>query len=282
MTNNFIRAVCILLFMPGTYTQGFSTQIANVQTTQEIKITPETAQGISFSANVANASELSRHYFLMNCAGNNDTAILTVSLFPDIIRVPMPKADIYSLIFSFVGNVGDSATIQHDTILIEKRFNFSDIVDVKLNNLFYIKNNPESNGGYSFIEYLWYKNDTFLENEASQYYSVGTSIYDSINGDDIYYVEMLTSSGKWLQTCPSALPVTASYAAPFKVYPNPVSDGLCRVEGVNSGARAEIFNAAGYKIAEKTLGSDANIQLPSRPGIYYLRIDGKTIKVIKQ
>ncbi len=297
MINNFVKAVCTLLFMPGFYTQGFSVQIQiaetqeaqhvqhtqythNTRETQIIQeITPEKAQSINFSANVANASELSHHYFLMNCDGNNDIAILTVNLFPDTIRIHIPKADIYSIIFSFVG---DSATIQHDTIRIEKRFNFSDIVNVKLNNLFYIKNNPESNGEYSFIEYRWYKNDTLLENETSQYYSVGTSIYDSINSDDIYYVELLTSSGKWLQTCPSTLPVTVSYAAPFKVYPNPVSGSFCRVDGVNSGARAEIFNATGYKIAEKVVGSDATIQLPYRPGIYYLRIDGKTIKVIKQ
>ena len=61
----------------------------------------------------------------------------------------------------------------------------------KFDNLITILN-KESNGGYEFLDYQWYKNDEPLVGETNSYYYVGDDKY-FVEGD-CYYLEVTRAS----------------------------------------------------------------------------------------
>ncbi|MBE7641096.1 T9SS type A sorting domain-containing protein [Salegentibacter sp. BLCTC] len=107
------------------------------------------------------------------------------------------------------------------TIIIEKRFSFDDIIVQKFNNVLLVNNNPETNGGYKFVKYRWYKNGSVIGH--NQYYSAGNDLVDQLDPDSDYYVEMETEDGEILKTCIAKVQLRSSYN--ITLTPNPVRSG---------------------------------------------------------
>lgn len=110
-------------------------------------------------------------------------------------------------------------------LIIEKPYNYlsySAVVVEKFNNVLLVNNNPDTNGGYRFVSYKWYKNDALIG--TGQYYSAGESAGNTLDPNAMYYVEMTDASGNVYRTC--AFKATfESTAFSLDVYPNPASAG---------------------------------------------------------
>jgi hypothetical protein len=91
----------------------------------------------------------------------------------------------------------------------------------KFDNVLLVNNNPETNGGYEFITYTWYRNDELIG--TGQYYSAGENITDLLDPDANYYVRMTTIDGEVLQTCLGQIDLQHDFSS--RLYPNPAVAG---------------------------------------------------------
>ncbi|QSW88743.1 T9SS type A sorting domain-containing protein [Flavobacterium endoglycinae] len=147
---------------------------------------------------------------------NESGAVITPSAN---FTIQTPKAGIYTQDVTVTSQDGTlSATY---TITVEKPFNFFDIVQQKFNNVLLVNNNPQTNGGYEFTAYQWFKNGQLIG--TGQYYSAGETITSLLDPNAQYMVKMTTKDGKVLQTCPTQITLKNSLQA--KLYPNPIETG---------------------------------------------------------
>ncbi|MCL2102013.1 MAG: hypothetical protein FWH22_09915, partial [Fibromonadales bacterium] len=99
-----------------------------------------------------------------------------------------------TLIYSLHKN---NQELRTDTAIIVSPIPFERIVRQKWNVLI-INNNPQTNGGYYFTEFEWFKNGEKINN-ASQYYS--GDIDGILNPKDLFSIDMNTTKGVKLSTC---------------------------------------------------------------------------------
>ncbi|MGB7784526.1 MAG: T9SS type A sorting domain-containing protein, partial [Salinimicrobium sp.] len=103
----------------------------------------------------------------------------------------------------------DGSTTRAYNIKVEKPFSFDDIVVQKFNNVLLVNNNPETNGGYKFTSYKWFKNGFLVG--TNQYFSEGDNASDQLDSESSYYVEMITEEGEVLRTCSTIIQLRDSY-----------------------------------------------------------------------
>jgi len=98
--------------------------------------------------------------------------------------------------------------------------------------------NATHNGGYVFVSYQWYCNDTAMPGETQSYIYVP----DQLKTSDTYYAEMTRDDGSKWQTCPYT-PVYIEYEG----------EGVVPVEKVIRDGRLYIirgnntYNAVGQR-----------------------------------
>ena len=119
---------------------------------------------------------------------------------------------------TFTINSQDRTVVKTYNLAITKLFDFDQIIEQKFNNLLLVKNNPNTNGGYKFTDFVWYKNNQKVGKE--QYYSEGDEATDLLDPNAVYYAEITTESGDVLRTCP--INIQANVSAKVKLAPNPV------------------------------------------------------------
>ncbi len=115
----------------------------------------------------------------------------------------------------------DGSQTENYNITIEKRFSYEDIIVRKFNNVLLINNNPETNGGYHFESFEWYKDGVLIGTD--QYYSAGENSSDQLDLDANYSATMTTEEGDVLQTCDFI--ISKDNVFTMAVSPNPVSAG---------------------------------------------------------
>ena len=172
-------------------------------------------------------------------------------------------------------------TSQDDTntrtyrVVVEKRFNYEDIVIQKYNNVLLVNNNPETNGGYRFTSFNWYKDGVLIG--TGQYYSVGNNASDQLDLNAIYSVEMETEEGDLLSTCESSITLKSAFV--LKVAPNPVHSGstidvtTTYSTEMLTDLKITVSNLYGLQVMQEVSGSNnSRITLPSSltPGTYVI------------
>ncbi|MEZ7497116.1 T9SS type A sorting domain-containing protein, partial [Leeuwenhoekiella aequorea] len=135
---------------------------------------------------------------------------------PKTFSVPVPQPGIYRT--TLVVSSQDGMVSRTYTIEIHKRFLFGEIVVQKFNNTLVVNNNPQTNGGYRFTGYQWYKNGRRIGNE--QYFSEGDFSTDMLDPFASYRVELITAGGDVLSTCAFNIELQAS--GKIHLAPNPV------------------------------------------------------------
>lgn len=130
-----------------------------------------------------------------------------------------PAPGIYRRTITLTSEDGLSTRTYH--IRVEKNFGFEDIVVQKFNNVLLVNNNPQTNGGYTFVSYRWFRNGSVIGN--GQYYSAGNNMTDLLDTQSLYHVELETEDGEVLKSCPSQIDLTSSFRV--SLTPNPVRAG---------------------------------------------------------
>ncbi len=231
-------------------------------------------------------------YYLMDCG--DERTMLDVQLKTEVgasvvpgrmFSMAIPQPGIYTQ--EVVITSQDSTHTLTYRITVEKRFDFEDIGVQKFNNLFLINNNPETNGGYSFEAYEWYKNGELVG--TGQYYSVGGGIDDVLDEQASYSVRLKTTAGQWLSVCAFSFRADASFT--LSISPNPVISGHRLRLKVSEGgeARVRVLTSTGVQVLDQRIkDSTAELTLPSElsAGTYILQYENgnkrKTLQFVLQ
>jgi hypothetical protein len=147
---------------------------------------------------------------------NNSNATISPSAN---FTLPLPKPGIYNQTITVTSQ--DGSVVNKYNITIIKPFSFYDIVRQKFNNVLLVNNNPQTNGGYDFVGYEWFKNGQSIG--TGQYYSAGNSQNSVLDPTADYMVKLTTRDGKVLQTCSDKVVMQNTLQA--KLYPNPIESG---------------------------------------------------------
>jgi len=233
-------------------------------------------------------------YYMLDCDDVSNEVVVqidaefgaTVSPARDFV-IGVPKPGVYRQTIELVSENG--ASVERYQIIVERPFAFDDIVVQKFDNTLLINNNPQTNGGYRFVKYEWYKNDVLTGTE--QVYSAGNSKQDILDENALYRAVLTTENGDVIHTC--ATKITRKNNFKINVYPNPVrvNEQLEVVFDYPSsafkGATAALYTTSGKLVQSVKLNENvSSIKLPAgiSEGIYMLvlQIEGRqeTIKVV--
>lgn len=172
---------------------------------------------------------------------------------------------------------------QDYTFVVEKRFAFDDIIVARWNNTLKVNNNKETNGGYTFKSYKWFKDGQVIGKNAPVY-SVGPKKTDVFDSSSTYSVELTTTDGQIINTCPTSLTLKG---LGFSVYPNPINRGQTIQissdivdEDLYQGATIEIYSINGILEKSQKVGNKSipAITAPSSPGMYILILKSGEMK----
>lgn len=187
--------------------------------------------------------------------------------------VDLPRPGLYTETITVISEDGN--TTRTYKVVLEKRFASDDIIIQKFNNVLLVNNNPQTNGGYDFVTYAWYKNGNYTG--SGQYYSAGDNSTDLLDPDATYHVEMTTTDGQVLRSCPMKPQI--QHSGKIIVYPNPVLTGNTVniqadiPEAKRENMKVQLYNHTGREIKHFVTDRKNNtVQVSGMlPGVYIIR-----------
>ena len=173
------------------------------------------------------------------------------------------------------------------SILIVAPYDYNKVVALIWDNVLSVINEPNHNGGYSFIAQQWMENGVLLN-------EIGGNLYLSNRPNSqtaIYNVQLTTGDGITTTTCNQSL--VRANTSPMRVFPNPVKMGtMINVHTFLSdkelnGAKIRLYNMQGVLVQEVSAEYKATIVAPNMQGTYVLQVttkDGikKTFNIVVQ
>ena len=163
-------------------------------------------------------------------------------------------------------------------LIVKKHFVFNSIVVQKWNNVLLVNNNPGTNGGYSFMDYTWYRGSREIGQE--QVYSAGHWNNSVLSVTEPYRVVVTTVEGVQLETYPSMITLRSV----VDIYPTIVSTNApITVDGLDPERTniASIYNTQGVKMSEQALTDETDqLVAPSIPGNYIIKVNEVTTSIV--
>lgn len=147
------------------------------------------------------------------------------------------------------------------------------IFDIKFNNLITLFD-AQNNGGYTFVQYKWYRNGELLENDTTSFYYLPEGEY--FVGEDCYYAILERSDDGVImptcEICPGASTdneIITHHELLIPTLLNP-SETIF-VDQVESGS-AFIYTLTGQLLYIYNFDNTNSITVPSQSGFYFLQI----------
>jgi hypothetical protein len=239
---------------------------------------------------VSNATFTAPDFYVVDCGINNVViTIITEEIGASVsykgvqgntFDINTDKANVYTIDYTIESTDGTTANY---SFKVEKQFAFDEIVGTKFNNVLFVNNNPETNGGYHFTAYEWFENGQKIG--EGQYYSVGKNRTDVLNEMSQYSVTLTTDDGTVLHSCEGKISLQS---VALHVYPNPVrQDEPITIEYIapenkrTGDAVIQIYDASGTLFGVRQLSS-GNLQQISLPtvGVYMIKVGNEIVKII--
>lgn len=163
-------------------------------------------------------------YILLDCDPNKNTVSLEVLVNEGMtvkpsnhVLVDVSKYGIHKQEFEVFSEDGTKSTKYY--VYLDKRFPTKNIVYQKYENVLLVNNNSNTNGGYKFIKYEWYKNNKLIGTQ--QAYSAGDEYGMKLDPSSIYHAVLTLANGTKVTTCP--IEIILNKKQKLTVHPNPVS-----------------------------------------------------------
>ena len=139
----------------------------------------------------------------------------------------------------------------------------SSIVEQKWNDVLTLLS-PKYNGGFEFTAFQWYKNGQPILGENHSY------LYQPLDFDAIYYVELTRPDGVVMTTCP----IQPVYHEQQSDYPTVVPSAQHVRIKLDKPTKVYIYSALGQLVNIYSLtAGDAVFQTPAQAGIYIIRYE---------
>jgi len=158
----------------------------------------------------------------------------------------------------------------------------------KDNHILVINNNFETNGGFDFTYYIWYKNGSKVKEGSHGAGKGGYYIEGEPNGVTLdpaaeYIVELTEKDGSTYYACPATITIVQSKGS-ISVYPNPlVYSRVVYVdanleESALESAYIEIYSPLGSYIGKVKAQRLTPVHLPEEKGVYVLKFNSLKIE----
>ena len=161
-------------------------------------------------------------YVMIGCDSPKKSVTIQVETLEGTLVTPsrsfvveVPEYGQYEQIIQVQSPHGNKETYK---VIIDKRMPTDKIVYQKYNNVLLVNNNKQTNTGYVFTAYQWFKNGEPVGTQ--QAYSAGTNFGDVLEIGATYHVELTLHNGKKITSCP--IYIEAPTQSELSVYPNPV------------------------------------------------------------
>ena len=222
-------------------------------------------------------------HVIVGCDHPQDQVIIEVQVAEGVVVSPSNYITLavkdYGL-YEQVITVTSPRGTEHETykVYIEKRVSSANIVYQKYNNILLVNNNKQTNGGYVFKGYEWFRNGESIGNQ--QAYSAGNNFGDVLEVGAEYHVVLTLHNGKKIVSCP--IVIENKEVEDFGVYPNPIQRNQMlhvRFDNHHQAVSYVIYNVKGQlvKQGEFAAGDQANqIEIPSTLAV------GSYILVLKE
>ena len=189
------------------------------------------------------------------------------------IEVAVPTYGIYEQLITVISAYGNEDTYK---VIIDKRMPAELIVHQKYDNVLLVNNNKETNGGYVFNTYEWFKDGVSVGKK--QFYSAGKEASNTLDAGSTYYVVVTLNNGKTITSCP--IVIEAKTETPLAISPNPVKKNqVLNIKADNIEQEVTsyvIYNVKGQvmKRGEMQRGM-MQVEIPSTmaSGSYYLQME---------
>jgi hypothetical protein len=233
-----------------------------------------------------NGTGLTDNFYVVDCGATEAVVTITTEesnaqvvyngVTGNTFSVDISRADIYTIEYTVISGTDNR---ENYSLQIERYFAFEDITGEKFNNVLFVNNNPDTNDGYHFTAYEWFKNGQSIG--TGQYYSAGDTGTDLLDPTAQYSVTLTTDDGKVLHTCVGYVTLRS---ASLKVYPNPATAGeavTIEYDAFRNSANDMVFlyNLSGQQLGTQKL-SAGKINLPNKPGTYVIQLNNESVKVI--
>jgi hypothetical protein len=252
--------------------------------------------GGNLSANVTisgnDYDRIYENYFKLKCESTTTSVEITITsqssavdvlynnaLLTSSITIPVDTPGVYFVEYALQSYTTGERRV--DTIRIEKPFG-ADFIEKKYDNILFVTNNPQKNGGYTFTHYEWRRDGEVISN--SQYYSAESS--EALIGT--YQLKVTTDKGETINVCEHIERDNSISQSSIliKAYPNPVPKGgtiTLQTDKMKAGADINIYDVQGNLVAVKVVtGTKTTIAMPSVIGNYLISVGGETLKVVVQ
>ncbi len=222
-------------------------------------------------------------YVVVGCDSKQNSVTIEVKTSEGTIVTPakhivvaVPNYGQYVQLITVKSPHGTTETYK---VIIDKHMPTDKIVYQKYNNVLLVNNNKQTNGGYVFTAYEWFKNGESIG--TGQAYSAGDAYGSVLEVGATYHVALTLSDGKKIISCP--IYIEAPTKSELSVYPNPVKKNQLlhvRLDQPNQETVGYvIYDVKGQLIqkGEVQLGN-SNIAIPTTvaSGSYFL-----VLKMIK-
>ena len=171
-----------------------------------------------------------------------------------------------------------SGTPKNYTLIIERYY---EMIYFEYPDVPTISCNPSTNGGFTFSSFQWYKDGVAIPD--------ATGPYIQVKDNAIYHCELTpnTSNSVKLRSI-SVGPLLLKTSSGLSAFPNPtqgrvtirrsLNDGLSQTE-LFGNAKIQVFDVHGILILQPDTNPFDMSALPE--GIYFIRLNGETVRVIK-
>jgi uncharacterized repeat protein (TIGR02543 family) len=158
---------------------------------------------------------------------------------------------------------------------------FEDYVLIKWGNSFILNlKKLEGDRNFEVTDCRWYKNGNSIETGLN--YAEATTRNALTEGAKYRFVVSTTVGD--LQSTDYEHHHKTSVVTSTKAYPNPATSGTpvyVELDASDSGSLIEVYNATGKLVSKtKAEGNPVTLNLSVPPGVYFIRINGKTEKII--
>jgi hypothetical protein len=147
-----------------------------------------------------------------------------------------------------------------------------DVLTQHWNDVLIVNCTPESNGGFIFSNFQWYRQDAEngdveLTGETKSYLYIA----GDLSTEDTYYVVARTQYGTDYISCPVKIQEVPGLGT-ITVYPNPVNTGETITVSVPGAAVIHLVDFVGKILKTVKTDGDIEIVMPNRPGVYILQV----------
>ena len=209
--------------------------------------------------------------------------------FVDIYNMPVNQVDkVFEIVLptncrpnSYVATIvlGDTVSACDDLLLpIEFDVYYSSkILEPKFNNLITVLK-ADSNGGYEFEDYKWFRNNELIPGENESFYYLNNSVF----GTECYYLEVRRKDDgvvmRTCEICPGVnTPIEDIYSLEPYVVNTIVKSGEPIIIANTDHAVVGIYTITGQLVEKQYVNSQEDVvKLISSPGIYVLQVTTST------